>query len=116
MTDKWTPGPWMVDQRAATHVVGAGGRHVCTTGGYSSNHPSDRDTHIDENEANAALIAAAPELVEALRRMLDRWQACADLIDEASCWDALWERTDDQAAADRARALLDRIEKEANGD
>jgi hypothetical protein len=70
-----TPGPWGIDRIAATHVVAAGGRGICSTGAYSTNqeHP---DKIASENEANAHLIADAPlllrqreELLEALNKI-----------------------------------------------
>lgn len=63
-----TPGPWTLDPRSETHVIGRDKRHVCTTGGYASTMPDDRDTYIDENAANARLIAAAPELLSLVER------------------------------------------------
>lgn len=59
-----THGPWKIGPHSDTLVVGANDRHVCTTGGYSTN--TDDGQHLVENEANATLIAAAPDMEEAL--------------------------------------------------
>lgn len=74
-----TPTPWEIDPRARTHIVGVNSRHVASTGGYSSNHPDDRDTHIDENDANAATI------VEAVNNH-DRLTSTVSLLMEALEW------------------------------
>ena len=73
MSAKHTPGPWTIRYR--TNVFGirrdvghVGSVAVC--GGHDSNQ-------VDcgpESEANARLIAAAPDLLEALRDMWE-WQA-----------------------------------------
>lgn len=57
---KGTPGPWGIDTRRVIkdRVVSSNGLTVACTDGNSS----------EENEANARLIAAAPELLEALRK------------------------------------------------
>ena len=59
---QWTPGPWAV--KWETNVFG-GERLVAGTGGHTSNI-SDVEP---ENRANANLIAAAPELYDALAEL-----------------------------------------------
>jgi hypothetical protein len=62
LSAKYTPGPWDkapygIEERARRfHLVHAGARHVAFI-----------DKTADDSEANARLIAAAPELAEALR-------------------------------------------------
>jgi hypothetical protein len=58
---KHTPGPW---KQGSTHPenVSAGSALVCTT--------LSRGRFNDEQKANARLIAAAPDLLEALQTML----------------------------------------------
>jgi hypothetical protein len=61
MTD-WTPGPW--HEEPAEHrqvIVGSNGESVALTSGVSC------------TRANAALIAAAPELYEALHMIVWQW-------------------------------------------
>lgn len=55
-----TPGPWVIFD--GSNVM-AGRRSVATAGGYSTN-VNHEDVRL-ENEANASLIAAAPDLLEA---------------------------------------------------
>jgi hypothetical protein len=60
---KHTPGPWVVDPRAKLRVFAANKATVASAG--------CTDTERSSWEANARLIAAAPELLEALQLMLD---------------------------------------------
>lgn len=62
MKTPWTPGPWKAVELENGNIVTGDTRHcgnVCEL---------DRGT---ESEANAALIAAAPDLAEALAKLLD---------------------------------------------
>ena len=62
---KWTPGKWFINSRAATNVFGGPNqRCIASCGGYSDNRIED--CGLSENVANAQLIAAAPDLYEAL--------------------------------------------------
>lgn len=67
-----TKGPWGLNPRAKTNVV-AGDRPIASCSGYTSN--TDRDSVEDENEDNARLIAAAPELLEACQRLVNHWES-----------------------------------------
>jgi len=58
-----TPGPWHVSQRAK-HCIAANGRDHNKTIAVMKN------THNDDWKANAQLIAAAPELLEACYKVL----------------------------------------------
>ena len=78
-----TPGPW---RAAGDHVFSVRGRLTVTRTVYGTE---------GERLANARLIAAAPELVEALRGMLDKHIAHHNAIEHAA-----------------ARALLARIDGE----
>lgn len=61
MTTKHTPGPWkVIDRRPHFGIVQVG------KGGVIATIPSNTIKSNDEKQANAALIAAAPELLEAL--------------------------------------------------
>lgn len=65
---KWTPGPWKQSLPDDTAIYGADGWPVCETGvnqGY--------DEHFERIEADARLIAAAPDLYEALVAIYDAW-------------------------------------------
>ncbi len=54
---KHTPGPWSIHRRSATSVEDEGGRLVASTGGRQSNVRDESP----ENEANALLVASAPD-------------------------------------------------------
>ena len=69
--NKWTKGPWFVDRagRGAGYKVACHGKKRAGGGNaICSIRPANRsDAALDEAADNARLIAAAPELVEALR-------------------------------------------------
>lgn len=70
---KHTPGPWEIDGHNLTAVIHNEGsvtwpqwKHVCNCDyGYA-----DPEKHFEENKANAHLIAAAPEMLEALESVM----------------------------------------------
>lgn len=67
---QWTPGPWFVDPVFRSEWIdGADGKTVADCRAFSFRT-------IEENRANAHLIAAAPEMYEALKRQqanIRRW-------------------------------------------
>lgn len=69
---KHTPGPWRIDPRAACRVV-AGENDTVASAGCQSNL-------ADQYEANARLIAAAPDMLEAIQKAL----CCAEIDGLAS--------------------------------
>mgnify|MGYP007094615063 CR=1 FL=1 len=103
MKAKHTPGPWTWHPTAlhpAVRSVGtpdAGPRRICTVGTMNGN-PVDK--------ANARLIAAAPELLEALQAVLRSFPTDRDMRD------AGWERAEiDLACSDyeAARAAIAKV-------
>jgi hypothetical protein len=66
---KHTPGPW------GTYDTAAYGIHICK-GGIAGQHIASAQRYVgltqDETVANARLIAAAPEMLAALRELLER--------------------------------------------
>lgn len=62
-----TPGPWQIDKLASTHVI-AEQRTICSVSFHST---ALSDGGNAENQANARLIAASPEL---LRQLLNARQ------------------------------------------
>ena len=70
MTDKHTPGPWSLDRDSRIgmewniHVLDRRGHAICFMA-HSDGKAPERD------EANAALIGAAPELLSALRMWME---------------------------------------------
>jgi hypothetical protein len=79
-----TPGPWMVKHQY--NVIGQDDRMVATCGGYANN--SLPDSGFGQNCANARMIAAAPDMLAALKRAVaaadsrekfsERTQECED--------------------------------------
>ncbi len=67
MTDKHTPGPWHVVTGAV--YTGIDDDHDVPIA-YIDREP-DNGTRVDERDANANLIAAAPTLLEALEMMTE---------------------------------------------
>lgn len=70
---KHTPGPWVRDFKPGYQcdVRAASGRKVAVTGGLQD--PKTREAYIvnsAENDANAHLIAAAPEMYDLLMEAL----------------------------------------------
>ena len=67
MTDKHTPGPWSINKDHLT-AINAGDKHVAMVNYYKSGMMSGQsvDVYGEEHEANVCLIAAAPELLEAV--------------------------------------------------
>ncbi len=78
-----TPGPWSISRYSATSVEAVNQRGVASTGGYQSNM-IDAEVLLAENEANARLIAAAPELLEALKKMLRTHTTVIGTADDGS--------------------------------
>ena len=93
---KHTPGPWWTQHN--TNVMaeresgfGMSKAVVAQTGGYNTN---GRDDIGDENEANARLIAASPDLYEVLRD----WNNTPGNMRDANWWHE-WHRKKDDALA-----------------
>lgn len=71
---KHTPGPWLRDRESGfdCDVRAANGRKIASVN--VQNQPKSKEgwaLRKKENEANARLIAAAPELLEALQEIAD---------------------------------------------
>ena len=77
METKHTKGPWRRAGKFATHILSADGKMVADA-------PHHHEMPTDEGYANALLIAAAPDLLQILVDVLDKWKCDAD-PDE--CWE-----------------------------
>jgi hypothetical protein len=68
--DKHTPGPWKIDW----YTCREGGKELWrvprSIGPIYTDHNHWAGTYITGGEANARLIAAAPDLLDALRRVM----------------------------------------------
>lgn len=69
---KHTPGPWTVDDSVPDEAVYV----MCPSGTIANVGPCG--TPDDEDKANARLIAAAPDLLEALKNTLCYLEADSD--------------------------------------
>ncbi|MFY2855016.1 hypothetical protein ACOTJG_13670 [Achromobacter xylosoxidans] len=76
MTTNHTPGPWVRDTGSGSgcDVRAENGRKVAATWGINNGDPH-RPAYRAECDANARLIAAAPELLEALEWALRAMEA-----------------------------------------
>lgn len=69
MKTQHTPGPWTVDDNG----------FIYDYAGNTIADPHCSDIDLDEREANARLIAAAPELLNALERLYNAIDSCVEL-------------------------------------
>lgn len=85
MAEVYTPGPWKVDSRAGTvyefDIVGPNGEDI----GYANSSDGADEPALYPAAANARLMAAAPELLAALKEMVDA--ASFELPTEWKCFD-----------------------------
>ena len=66
---KHTPGPWFIDDRTPVKTsINSNNKHIAIVNFFHEG--SNRDVVGDEHLANANLIASAPEILEALNRIL----------------------------------------------
>ena len=72
MSEKFTPGPWHVNYSDFSQVKAANGAIVAAC---------NRLSHLVNLQANANLIAAAPELYEALRSIINDLPSNRDWLD-----------------------------------
>ena len=80
MTAKHTPGPWAYHNTPTPFIyVNAGGLPICQI--YTS---TAHGQSMGEQFANARLIAAAPELLEALQKMLPELRGLSIVSDTAA--------------------------------
>lgn len=79
---KHTKGPWLTD-RNNTHTGQIATIHHCFNNDWVEIWSSETGMGEAEQEANARLIAAVPELLEALEEVIDAWQYGSS-IEEAS--------------------------------
>ena len=111
LLDGATPGAWAVNPKAATNVE-AGRRGVAACGGYFDN--TSDGAYAVENEANARLIAAAPDMHATILSLYDEMERLRGLLDRRGVgkaeryWEGRWR--DEKAENDRLIAAFKRIE------
>ena len=70
MSEKFTPGPWEFDGMEYIFKTPIGdGKMVAQIRGWGWLQKKGEDAGIAEQEANARLIAAAPDMYEALKEL-----------------------------------------------
>lgn len=70
---KHTPGPWrycMFADHLPDYVIKTGNRRLAKVNMFAANPENSYNRDVAEGEANARLIAAAPELLSACERMM----------------------------------------------
>lgn len=76
-----TPGPWQVEplqwDHGASIAIVANGQIICTIAPRNEEDEPNMHTAIrgPHDEANAALIAAAPDLLEAAEKVIASWES-----------------------------------------
>jgi len=93
---KYTPGPWWRDDDG--FIASGNGDTYVTVADANVN-----SLDIDEREANTSLIAAAPELLAALKN-------AAKILDDDGARDGYSGKESYDDAADAARAAIARAE------
>lgn len=71
-----TTGPWRIEGNRVRTSIAAGKKHIAMVN-YFNRAGDPRTITYEEHEANARLIAAAPEMLEVLR-WLDEEMDCRD--------------------------------------
>jgi hypothetical protein len=92
-----TPGPWAAHRHESTdsYTIHVAGRSWET---WAVAHVGD----CTQDEANARLIAASPDLLEALRDMYAGWQYIRSF--HGDLYGVGWDRCDEKASAAIAKA------------
>jgi len=106
MEHKHTPGPWR-SKKARTLIHVQGDSPICEIS-VSANHihedsPGAKASYIATQEANARLIAAAPDLLDALQALFDSYKQLADSGD-SGFWKLEEQPEGQQALAAIAKA------------
>jgi len=78
-----TAGPWKFGGINSRHIYGVDNRAVCTLRAFDDQFYPDPE----RMRADAALIAAAPELLEACRRLTGDYRMMADAVQTKSSID-----------------------------
>lgn len=103
---KWTPGPWVVSD-SQDEVSVCMGTAIDSPYEYTCGHvwqtPDVYWSEADKEDiANAQLIAAAPDLYEALEDMLSGWKYIRE--SHGDLYGVGWDRAQNKARAALAKA------------
>ena len=88
-----TPGPWIAADGPSSvvgwPVVSQAGRSICRLTWFERASPAgEAEETKEETRANAHLIAATPDLYEALKAMFDRWEPDPEPYADRRMWEA----------------------------
>lgn len=74
-SNKFTPGPWSLDESRHDGCINRLNpfRHIGMVSAYQATKEDK-----EENRANALLISASPDLLEALEQMIDEYGTAGD--------------------------------------
>lgn len=67
---RFTPGKWRVENENIRTAISAGSKHIAMIGFLNCGTGDPRSITLEEHEANAKLIAAAPELYRFSRLLI----------------------------------------------
>lgn len=98
---KHTPGPWHVVPLTLGSVEAENGTAVCQA--FMTKQPRKAEDH-EERLANARLIAAAPELLEALKDYLQAGEDCCNPEKDGVVAMVLFAKAEEAARAAIAKA------------
>jgi hypothetical protein len=99
-----TPGPWVTIDRPAYNEVCI--QHANNEKGAPSLNIAKitvRECWRDEQNANARLVSAAPDLLEALRDMLSGWKYIRE--SHGDLYGVGWDRAQEKAVSAIAKAV-----------
>jgi hypothetical protein len=104
-----TPGPWKIaySDGSGPEYITASNQSIATLRWGCScckDTPDSFDDMSEEEQANAQLIAAAPELLEALEIVAASLDEAISLTDEGKAFNQRWQREYSQARAAIAKA------------
>jgi hypothetical protein len=108
MSEKtFTPGPWqtMPEEHDKQYVRIRGtqlGERYKIANVLAPDYEGANELEADETRANARLIAAAPELLEALRDMLSGWKYIREV--HGDLYGVGWDRAQEKAESAIAKA------------
>jgi hypothetical protein len=94
---KWTPGPWVIDARCFLDICPMSMEEVAVS-------TCSQNYNAQETQANAHLIAAAPDLVEACEHALGQVNAVLNMFPEEMA--AMGVNPDSFATTKKLKAAL----------
>ncbi len=104
MSGAWTPGPWPIEKTGDGKRILVGVGLIDGPRGYDVAEVYSDDCDWDEAEANAHLIAAAPELADATARLI---AAFDELRSVTNAERIVTGRSDSQLRDDSNKAIAD---------